>query len=1134
MTSRSKRKPSGFTLIVVISLMVLLALLAVGLLGLSAVTLRTQARTDAINDARSNARLALDLAIGQLQKELGPDQRISAPAAILDSNPGTPDIDGLARAGEMVGVWEGWSPAIGQGNGISSAGPDYDQQKTSAFRTWLASSTDQNSLETNDWPRSAAQGKTITLFREDTDGFDMNAEVVPAGDGAVAWGTLQENTKARILPGGYHGGPWNGNDAVLAPGRTGFDLSASLEAADGTDAPALVAKLVSTSEIPLSPVSSSSYAPTDITPNYSVHSRGVLADVVKGGLRTDLTTAFELSDNRFRASEWGDRDNPFVDGSDNRFDGERPLFEPGPGFAPEISISDKYGSATTEHYFKMGHLPTFTTLRSHYRKWRHLYDTELGPTAWNRPMTGAGWADAGESVAGVEPVLDRVLLFLQASVDRGGRVYLIVTPIVTLWNPYGIAIDCEGFNVYPWLDFPVNITWTGEGGTGDKPSQQVWVSNHLSSGDTGEGRTRLPYFVLRLTSDGTDATTQPMRFAAGEVKVFSLAKPDLIVFDRTAAESARTCGMKPVTGYTDLITEGGFRVPMDQSEKPEEAFTYKLKRGARLKAQLEYSKNQHKYYVVMEDLGRTLGREPNVIANVQVTSGGAAETLPSTPWMSYEELVPEPIPLAVFESFHRTVRDGISGNRLSDIAYTNNPLQPYATSLLTGNLTRFTSAPHYNANLSSITDIVGSGLELSLDGRRSFYGESNSVATGRDYLVFSEIPRSPLVSLGSLQHADLSNSVYAPMLQFGNSWAPPYVQLNHAHGLIRSAKPRGVDFYDFSYLTNESLWDSYFFSGLAPEFRTGSGGGPNAWNNTQVNITRSSSDVAKDFFENPGEAYGRVARFRPWNGERSSREVADRVTGDEAALLMAAHLMVDGSFNVNSTSVEAWTAMLASTRGLEFDTSSPDGADSGAGDNDRSPIPRLHHPLGSDGDPWLGFRSLSDSEIRDLAENIVEQIKRRGPFQSIAEFVNRRLEDSDLGKQGALQAAIDTSGLNEGYRYENFDPGDYRFGTNLPTTSTGAGTPGYLTQADLLQPLASTVSVRSDTFVIRAMGEARDDAGNVLARAVCEAVVQRFPELVDPSQDAATDPDEWNDVNRTFGRRFRVVSFRWLTKDELS
>ena len=51
---------------------------------------------------------------------------------------------------------------------------------------------------------------------------------------------------------------------------------------------------------------------------------------------------------------------------------------------------------------------------------------------------------------------------------------------------------------------------------------------------------------------------------------------------------------------------------------------------------------------------------------------------------------------------------------------------------------------------------------------------------------------------------------------------------------------------------------------------------------------------------------------------------------------------------------------------------------------------------------------LTRDELEALASGIVREVKRRGPFLSLAEFVNRRLgQESDLTLKGAVQAAID-------------------------------------------------------------------------------------------------------------------------------
>jgi hypothetical protein len=77
--------------------------------------------------------------------------------------------------------------------------------------------------------------------------------------------------------------------------------------------------------------------------------------------------------------------------------------------------------------------------------------------------------------------------------------------------------------------------------------------------------------------------------------------------------------------------------------------------------------------------------------------------------------------------------------------------------------------------------------------------------------------------------------------------------------------------------------------------------------------------------------------------------------------------------------------------------------------------------------------------------------------------------------------------------------------------------------------------VRGDTFVIRGYGEARDATGNnVLARSWCEAVVQRVPDYLDSSDKAHEHRSMKSKVNRTFGRRFNIISFRYLHSREIS
>ena len=117
--------------------------------------------------------------------------------------------------------------------------------------------------------------------------------------------------------------------------------------------------------------------------------------------------------------------------------------------------------------------------------------------------------------------------------------------------------------------------------------------------------------------------------------------------------------------------------------------------------------------------------------------------------------------------------------------------------------------------------------------------------------------------------------------------------------------------------------------------------------------------------------------------------------------------MVDGAFNVNSTSVDAWAALLRSVSGQEL--LRPDGSTKEFG----NPFGTIGYAVdestsGTDG-AWIGLRDLTDEQIEDLAGAIVEEVKDRGPFLSLADFINRRPSAEEDGHKtlGALQSAID-------------------------------------------------------------------------------------------------------------------------------
>jgi len=200
---------------------------------------------------------------------------------------------------------------------------------------------------------------------------------------------------------------------------------------------------------------------------------------------------------------------------------------------------------------------------------------------------------------------------------------------------------------------------------------------------------------------------------------------------------------------------------------------------------------------------------------------------------------------------------------------------------------------------------------------------------------------------------------------------------------------------------------------------------------------------------------------------------------------------------------------------------------------------------------WNGTRVLDDEEITLLATEIVREVKERGPFLTLSDFINRRLTD-DLetrhGLAGPLEAAIQAAGLNEALyagtsmeidRETSLNEYDHPDNITQPTRleqtmkppSSAWGAPVYLTQADVLQAIGSSLSARSDTFTIRCYGESTDGYGAVKARAWCEAVVQRMPEPMRPDDTGLNSLEENGKPN--FGRRFAIQSFRWLNPAEV-
>ncbi|MCU0749244.1 MAG: hypothetical protein MUF13_06830 [Akkermansiaceae bacterium] len=441
-----------------------------------------------------------------------------------------------------------------------------------------------------------------------------------------------------------------------------------------------------------------------------------------------------------------------------------------------------------------------------------------------------------------------------------------------------------------------------------------------------------------------------------------------------------------------------------------------------------------------------------------------------------------------------------------------------------------------------------------------YFGAEYGASGGVSHVITRSVPRAPIHSLGALQHAAAEGTRFGqargerswfmqPSIShaISNSFAPSFLAPSAVRGTLANR-----DAADHSYLANLALWDTYFHSSITPRTTSANKNSTTAYSEQKKRLEAFLAGSGPNHEALPNE------RMMPWTNDPAATVSAifpSNQPAADAASRIAASLMVDGMFNVNSTSVTAWRSFLSGLKKAKIPVSptpslkkDPDLLETG-----ETPVAALLVPgageiedgsLGdtADNDQWLGFRSLDEDQIEELAKAIVKQVRLRGPFLSIADFINRRPgDDKNLALSGPLQSALDdeevsiNKAFRQGARALSVAEAAAQ-GFPFPEAEAGAKSvcaPGYVKQGDLLTSLGPMVNVRGDTFVIRGYGEARDGSGtNVLARSWCEAVVQRVPDFVDPSDEAHA-PIARSKVNLNFGRRFNILSFRYLNPREI-
>jgi hypothetical protein len=1188
----------GFALIAVLALAAMVTLLTLALLALAAGQGRVAASAAAQAAARANARLALSVAVGDLQRLLGPDGRVSVPA----------DLDWEEREAEghphrhWTGVYEAWDAERG-----------LLRRPEPAFVGWLASAAQAADRGRLEFARERGAGE-IPLVGAGTLGAAAAAAGAvaspavelphPLRPGRLAWWVADEAQKASVVPGA-------GRAPALAGPVAAALLAANAGAGGGAAALAALgpieagdprrAGLLDSGQLALAnPLAGSLFH--DVTP----FSRGLAVDVTRRRMKFDFST-FALLE-RGRAANL-----PLykADGEVNRFHTSAGGLANGPGFelfnGGPAAMMQPFGNPAAQPGINLEEL------------WIHanLYRTLV----WNNGVPGLLLMNGAESASPdfrhraladpwfnyAKPVFAAVQFVFSfvAKPDPAAagkfRMQVQMDALVKIWNPNNVRVEVPAGAsfVVQLLAVPFKVQWqiTRGAGTVVLPQQSAlgnntyafaygpWASSGNVFGQRSFQWLRGNIGGLAQSGVSTGYTLEP-----GECKVFGYDK-DLASSSWTGDPNVNLApGWGPgrqaliVANFGANALEADdmveFIVSPDNDAKPSNVRTYCNKWiGHRAGGSQASGGNG----------GLALGNS-SISTSVDFAN-------PDPQWFpearSSQRLrvsqYATPKPFMIF-GHYLNVEQPAAGTRdafasaprlLSGPAITARRTRSLALDQLTSHQEVWRCDPLPLAYDSPLIDITSQD--------RGRFGGGHSALTGVTRCATRQLDPVPPQSLMSLSHAiangfadrfgqaseraaigvdvlqsdglggnykfepgDIAFSTVtyaAPRADrvVGESFPTPFVALDRVGGSggYHAATGNAVPLFDHSYLANAALFDSWFCSGLFDGGKFPAG--------LPIADPRGAAQVLREFLgRGAGDPAKRLLnpRVLPAGDPAAARErlLAGSALRPEALARLAAHVFLDGAFNVNSTRVDAWQALLTTARdhaklldgkplppplrGAVFGSSGLAAAGAAAPSDNPAEI-----------EQWSGFRALDDTQIERLAREIVARVKTRGPFLSLADFLNRRPADPGEARLlGVVQAAIEAAGLNDPLKAAGRTAAPADFG-NLPgadmATAGGglarsAGIPGYLMQSDLLAPVANQLAARGDTFRVRCYGAATDRAGRVIAEARGEAIVQRLPEFLDPADPADLGEEELTrPANRLFGRRFRIVHFHWLPPDSV-
>ncbi len=1235
-----KNRPNGFSLIVTVTMLVILTVIALGFLSLSTVSIKSARLNSADELARANARMALMMAIGELQTMTGPDTRITAPATIL--NPSNP---------MGLGVWRSWEGSNHQANGLPQQ-PAYASKgvpvsRGGRFVGWLVSSaTNAANAGINDAPtliRSTAGGGTIPLLSNGSlpDSDSRQVHVVPnlaenggRFDGRYAWWVSGENQKARLAQpyearSNDPAGLAERGKSYSVPNPEAFGMTAMI----GDEEPhnpimgdAKPARKAATRQTMALIEANNQVQPQLRFHDFSTTATGLLTNTATGGWRKDMSLLTEnwnqiyqrYSGARlplFRYSpDAGDTSSVPLPTSRNLDPAQSSLYP-----WSEYSLILGFRQPCTYHASSA----SWASLVSYATAYKNFADSGSGPTSpflWDKVAKQNSRSIRDSEIYNhkhrlrLHPQIARFqfLAFVRAIEDprrlnqnpKRYQMEMLYVPIVTLWNPYNITLEHEisgtlngrssgsayrNFLGFGWrravpgaMAIQDTNRYPNPLSVPDRDYQLItngnfqtldWPRNYANPYDN-----QLTANQTKFGGRGTwnDARTWglwlpegTLSFKPGEVKVFS---PD---YRDTGYGFGGGCfrmkeGFDPAT-MAGRQTTRGLRSNLTANQR-----YWFLFRNDRLTQPYRDRDPGYGFSLSWGEGGTHFGgsaRHPSGVGEEyhNITTL-ASETDGSRYWPN-DEL--DPISYSVGELEGRWVPlfsasfgprmtlgigPGTDQNRPTKGVVQNDAL----ASMVLSDPGSGDAKDHPVNNTYDFayhTLSFNSTLTPNLSDSKGFIATGSQSGDGLSRLIVSEIPLRPMASLIELQSWNPKGTNPYPPLSMnliGNSDATPLIPQNQVlpARLTPSSLANNL-VHDDAYCANHLLFDDWFFSSIAP-LPYGLGG----------NADKDMATVYREFLSGdlqlPNRAYQPIPEDRGLTSQEIDDlvdEVTDSPDGD-GWLKVASRLEVEGMFNVNSTSVEAWKALLGHAK--SFDQIAMHGENSvvAADTTDKHPITRgtIATDVEAGAAPgfgaafanaseYTGHRGLTDAQVEELAEKVVEQVRLRGPFLSLSEFINRQLSnDTDLALAGAIQSALNNLQDDPMAELRNpanglsdvaMDDNDLKIRTvryAFPEAAEGDsayGAPGWIRQADILRPIAPILTVRDDTFTIRAYGDALDANGNVEARAWCEAVVKRtrnFAESTDPADsiDAPTDP-----ANTRFGRKYEMISFRWLNATEV-